>query len=56
MRTSVLLFSGLASSVKEIWFAEVKEKSMTSAGFELTTSGVDHQRSNQLSYEVNWAL
>ena len=36
--------------LKEIWFAEVKEKSLksfTSAGFEPTTSGFDHQRSYQ---------
>ena len=37
---------GLASPVKEIWFAEVKDKSLTLVGFEPPTSGVDHQRSN----------
>ena len=56
MRTSVLLFSELASPVNEIWFAKVKKKSMTSAGFEPTTSGVEHQRSNQLSYEVSFKM
>ena len=44
MKTSVLQFSGLASPLKEIWFAKVKVKSLTSAGFEPTTSGLDHQR------------
>ena len=44
VRTSVLHFHGLTSLVKEIWFAEIKEKSLTPAGFEPTTSGVDHQR------------
>ena len=33
--------------MKEIGFAEVKEKSLTSVGFEPTTSGVDHQHSNR---------
>ena len=33
MKVSVLLFSGLASPVKEMWIAEVKEKPLTSAEF-----------------------
>ena len=33
MRTSVQHFPGLTSPVKEIGFAEVKEKSLTSVGF-----------------------
>ena len=40
VRTSVRHFPGLTSPVKEIGFAEVKEKSLTSVGFEPTTSGV----------------
>ena len=43
MRTTVLLIPWLASTVKEMWIAEVKQKSLTSAEFEPTTSGVDHQ-------------
>ena len=39
VRTTVLHFPGLTSPVKEIGFAEVKEKSLTSVGFEPTTSG-----------------
>ena len=34
----------------------IKEKSLTSVGFELTTSGSDHRRSNRLSYEANRGL
>ena len=45
VRTCVRHFPGLTSPVKEIGFTEVKEKSLTSVGFEPTTSGVDHQRS-----------
>ena len=33
MKISVLLFSGLASPVKEMWIAEVTEKSLNSAEF-----------------------
>ena len=29
-----------------MWIAEVNEKSLTSAGFESTTSGEDHHRGN----------
>lgn len=36
-------FPGLASAVKEDWFAKVKEISSTSPGFEPTTSGLNHQ-------------
>ena len=34
----------------------IKEKSLTSVGFELTTSGSDHRRSKRLSYEANREL
>ena len=47
VRTSVRHFPGLSSPVKGIGFTK---------GFEPTTFGVDHQRSNRLSHEVNREL
>ena len=38
----------LTVSVKEIWFALSTKNHFSSVGFEPTTSGVDHQRSNRL--------
>ena len=52
MRPVVLIVPGL---VKEIWFAEFQENVLTSAGFEHTTSGLDHQRLIRLVFVRNFS-
>ena len=38
------------------WVSAIREKSLTTVRFELTTSGSDHRCSNRLSYEANREL